>query len=66
MTEPASILSGDHLVGETVLGHKNGICSGSSVADWSLPLPEREIDPEELARSATTSRIADSSFPSAP
>ncbi len=50
-----SIVSGDHPARRTVLGCPDGSRSGSSVAGQRcLPLPEREIDPEELARPATT------------
>ena len=61
-----SIVPGDHPAGRTVLGRQDGSRSGSSDTDRRLPLPEREIDPEELARPATTGRTAIASSPSAP
>ncbi len=59
-----SIVSRDHPAGRTVLGRKDGSGSGSSAADRRLPLPEREIDPEELARPTVVDRTAFSSSPS--
>src|SRR5258708_6783259 len=53
-----SILPGDHPTGRAVLLDQDGSGCGSSHTDWGLPLPEREIDPEELARSTTTPRTA--------
>src|SRR6202035_4154577 len=43
-----SILSGNHPAGRAVLGGKDGSGSGSGTAGWRLPLPKREIDPEEF------------------
>ena len=56
-----SILPRDHPAGRTVLRRQDGSGCRSSHTDRCLPLPEREIDPEELARPATTPRTATAS-----
>ena len=53
-----SILFGNHPARRTVLGGKDGSGSGSGPAGRRLPLPEREIDPEELAGPTTADRRA--------
>jgi hypothetical protein len=60
-----SIVFGDHPARGTVLGRKDGSGSGSGAADRRLPIPEREIDPEELARPTAVDRTAGTSSPSA-
>jgi len=53
-----SILPRDHPTGRGVFPEQDGSGRRSSHTDRRLPLPEREIDPEELARSTTTPRTA--------
>ena len=60
-----SILFGNHPAGRTVLGGKDGSGSGSGAAGRCLPLPEREIDPEELAGPTTVDRTILASSPAA-
>src|SRR3974390_1870412 len=61
--EGLSIVSGDHPARGTVLGGQEGSGSRSSPANRRLPIPEREIDPEELARPTTVDRTADTASP---
>src|SRR5208283_6207765 len=53
-----SILPRDHSTGRRIFLDQDGSGCRSSHPDRCLPLPEREIDPEELARPTTTSRTA--------
>src|ERR1035437_1676114 len=48
-----SRLSGDHSAGEEVLECAHGGRGGACAADGRVPLPQRRIDPEELAGPAT-------------
>ena len=58
-----SILSGNHPAGRAVLGGKDGSGSGSGAAGRRLPLPKREIDPEELAGPTTVDQTIFASSP---
>ena len=49
-----SIVSGHHPTRREILGGQDGSGRRSGTADRRVPLPEREIDSEELARPTTT------------
>jgi transcriptional regulator with XRE-family HTH domain len=52
-----SIVFGHHPTGRKVFSGQDGSGRRSRTTDRSLPLPEREIDPEKLARPTATHRI---------
>jgi len=57
-------LSRNHSSGWAVFTSSDGSCRGSSARDRSLPLSERKVDPEELARRSTAR--GDSSISTSP